>query len=579
MIKEKGIFTKLLAVFGAVLVISGVFVFQNGSRADDTTAPADTAGIGLQAGDLTEPESEAEPTEPTEPTEPVEPETNAFSVEYYTEAEVLNEETGEVEIVKTLVLKDEKNISGTEATFAVTDVIPDGEGEFIHWYDRVNEKAYNAADGIILNIENPKLELIAKFDVERNFALEYDVNGGTKTVNSQVCVSHLDTCDFTISSVVPEKEGYEFKGWQKASGDDTMIYAPGASIRSRSYLLPLKLKAVWAEIRTYTLMFEGNGGSGVPVTQECKSANGSCKFKVPDIMPVRNSFEFMNWQKGIEVVMPGTEIIVTETTTILVANWNPITIFTLEYIAEDVKDIPEPARCETFMGTCTFVITDKVPEKEGYVFRGWRLEGKDDMLAKAGDQLEVGVDGPLDLKIFAVWSKIYPILNSGEVFGVGERVILRTAADFGGFKDISIDEELISGDYFKISEGGGTSVTLSNAFSQALSAGEHAFKITWEGGEANGIISVNQNEDGTKRFVVVDASSSTDGASLMFRPKAGAVSKESTKAVVDSAKDNGENNFDAVRTLIIVAVAVFVAIYLVNKFYIRRKMEFIEEFD
>ena len=425
----------------------------------------------------------------------------------------------------------------------------------------------------------PKLELIAKFDVERNFALEYDVNGGIGTVNSQVCVSHLDTCDFTISSVVPEKAGFEFKGWQKASGDDTMIYAPGASIRSRSYLLPLKLKAVWAEIRTYTLMFEGNGGSGVPVTQECKSADGSCKFKVPDIMPVRNSFEFMNWQKGIEVVMPGTEIIVTETTTILVANWNPITIFTLEYIAEDVKDIPEPARCETFMGTCTFVITDKVPEKEGYVFRGWRLEGKDDMLAKAGDQLEVGVDGPLDLKIFAVWSKIYPILNSGEVFGVGERVILRTAADFGGFKDISIDEELISGDYFKISEGGGTSVTLSNAFSQALSAGEHAIKITWEGGEANGIISVNQNEDGTKRFVVVDASSSTDGLSLMLRPKAGAVSKESTKAVVDSAKDNGENNFDAVRTLIIVAVAVFVAIYLVNKFYIRRKMEFIEEFD
>jgi len=231
------------------------------------------------------------------------------------------------------------------------------------------------------------------------------------------------------------------------------------------------------------------------------------------------------------------------------------------------------------MGTCTFVITDKVPEKEGYIFKGWRLAGKEDMLAKAGDQLEVGVDGPLDLKIFAVWSKIYPVLNSGEVFGVGERIMIRTAANYANFKELTIDEELVPEDYFKISEGGATTLILSNAFSQALSAGEHTIKLTWEDGEANGIISVNQNEDGTKRFIIIDAAGTTDGMSLMLRPKAGAVSKESTSAIKDTAKDNKDSDFDAVKTLIIASVAVFVMVYLVNKFYIRRKMEFIENFD
>lgn len=575
--REKGIFAKLLSIAGAILVVAGVFAFQGGSHADDNLNPVDPE-LGLNvAGDPAQ--DPADPADPAQdPVDPA-PTTYALGIEYYAVTETLDEETGEVIKTENLVRDGKVESEDTSKTFVILDFVPEGEGNFIAWYDEVAEKYYSAGDEVILNTENPVLKLVAKFTMLRNFALEYDSNGGTGKPNSQACESYLDTCDFTISSVTPVREGFEFKGWQKVD-DDTITYAPGASIRSRSNLAPLRLKAVWAEIRTYTLIYEGNGGSGVPVAQECKSADGACKFTVSDVTPTRSEFEFMNWQKGIEVVMPGTEIIVTESTTILVANWNPITVFTLEYVAEDAKDIPEAGRCETFMGTCTFVITDKEPTKEGYIFKGWRFEDKPEMLAKAGDQLEVGVDGPLDLRLIAVWSKIYPVLNSGEVFGVGERIMLRAGADYSTFKELMIDEEVVPEEYFKVSEGGATSVILSNAFSQALSAGEHAFKITWEDGEANGIISVNQNEDGTKRFVIVDAMGSTDGMSLMLRPKAGAVSKESvTGMVADTAKDNTESNFDAVRTLIIVAVAVFIVIYFVNKFYIRHKMEFIENFD
>ena len=581
--RENGIFTKLLAVFGAVLVISGVFVFQVGSKAEDSTTPGDSE-LGLTAtGNNAEPE-DGEGEEPADPAADLETdpalEQNTFKVEYYTAEERLNPDTGEVETTKTLFDRNTYEGPETEKAFSLIDIIPVGEGKFVDWYDAKNNKVYlpGSTEAIVANLKNPTVELVAEFDVERTFHIEYDLNGGEGAMTTGICKSNIKTCDYAIVSEVPTREGFEFKGWQK-DNDTSMTYAPGASVRTRSYLLTLKLKAVWAEIRTYTLVFEGNGGNGAPAAQECKSADGFCKFTIPETMPTRSSFEFMNWQKGVEVVMPNTEITVTETSTILIANWNPITVFTLEYIAEDVKDIPEPARCETFMGTCTFVITDKVPEKEGYIFKGWRLEGKEDMLAKAGDQLEVGVDGPLDLKIFAVWSKIYPVLNSGEVFGVGERIMVRTSANYANFKELVIDEEVVPADYFKISEGGATTLIISNAFSQALSAGEHTIKITWEDGEANGIISVNQNEDGTKRFIIIDAAGTTDGMSLMLRPKAGAVSKESTNAIKDTAKDNKDSDFDAVKTLIIAAVAVFVMVYLINKFYIRRKMEFIENFD
>jgi hypothetical protein len=136
----------------------------------------------------------------------------------------------------------------------------------------------------------------------------------------------------------------------------------------------------------------------------------------------------------------------------------------------------------------------------------------------------------------------------------------------------------VPAEYYVISEGETTSIVLSNAFSQSLNTGEHAFEIAWEEGKASGVISVSQNEDGSKRFVVVDANGDADTVNLMYRPKAGAVSKESTNAATDAATENNESNFDAIRTLILIAVGTFVVIYIVNRFYIRRKMNFIEEF-
>jgi len=572
--KEKGILGKLLSLAGAILVVAGVFVFQNASHAEDPVDPASVGGVGVVANPTGDPEDPEDPEEP-ETTDPVV--ANDFSIKYYKATEYINTETGAAEIQKNIVFTDALNTQEVEHEFIITSSIPDGEGTFLAWYDETNDKYYTAGDPVTLTAENPTLELVAKFDLRRTFTLQYDGNGGENIAPPQTCDTNFDTCEFVISNIIPYRNGYEFRGWQKGD-DNSVLYSPGALITHRSALVPLTLKATWAEIKTYTLIYEGNGGSGAPEAQICRSADGFCTFQLSDQTPTRASFEFLDWQNGITSVGPGAELKVTETSTILVANWEPVAVFTLEYVSDDSKDVPEPQKCESSMGTCTFIIPQTEPTREGYRFKGWQLEGKEDMLAQGGDELIVDIEGPLNLRILAVWAKIHTVLNSGEVFGVGERVVLRSSAEYGEFKKLTIDDEEVPAEYYILPEGNATSIILSNAFSQSLTAGEHGFTMYWEHGEADGVISVNQSEDGTKRFVVVDAKGTADGMTLMYRPKAGAVSKESTRAREDAATESSEGNFDAMRTLIFVAVGVFVVIYVVNKFYLRRKMDFIENF-
>ena len=557
--KEKGILGKLLLVPGVVLVLVGVFAFQGFSRADETesTGSGDVGVVvDVELNGATEETEEESDDEDCVPIVCEEDDEDCVPVE-----------CEEKDCVPIVCEEDDEDCVPVECKEDDCEPIVCDETDEDCTPVECNNTENNGGSG---DTEEEK--------VLKLFTLRYNANGGTGAPSAQVCESYEKTCGFVIADSAPVREGYEFRGWAK-DGDTNDVYQSRSTVTSDDAEEPLTMYAIWAEIKTYTLMYDVNGGSGAPEVQACKSANGKCSFVVSGATPTRNGFEFLNWLRGDETYIGGNEIVVTEAITILIANYNPIYNFTLEYVSEDgTENLPEPQKCETTMGTCTFIVATKEPTRTGYEFLGWRFADQEDMRAKAGDELIVGIDGPIDLKIQAVWSRIYPILNSGEVFGAGERVVLRSAAQYDGFKMLTIDEVEVPMEYFVVSEGETTSVVLSNAFSQSLSVGEHAFEIDWADGKASGIVSVSQNEDGTKRFVVVDASGTADSINLMYRPKAGAVSKESTGAATDSATDNKESSFDAVKTLVLVAVGTFVVVFVVNKFYIKRKMNFIEEF-
>lgn len=549
--EQKGILGKMLSVTGVILVVVGVFVFQSFSHAEDTTE--NTGGNGNVGVTIIPGASDEE-----------------------------GEEDGEAEdCVPVVCEEDDEDCVPKECEEECVPVVCEEDDEGCEPKECEEEGEEEECVPVVCEEDDdecePKECEEEKEKVLQIFTLRYNANGGTGAPSAQVCESYDGECGFVVADSVPVREGYEFRGWAK-DGDTNDVYQPRATVVNDDAEEPLTLYAVWAEIKTYTLMYEVNGGSGAPEVQSCKSASGKCSFVVSGVMPTRNGFEFLNWIHGDVTYAGGSEFIATEAVTILIANWNPIYSFSLNYVSDEgTENLPEPQKCETTMGTCTFIVSTKEPTRTGYEFLGWYWEDQPDMRAKAGDELVVGVEGALELKIHAAWSRVYAVLNSGEVFGAGERVILRSAATYEWFKGLSIDSVEVPAEYYTVSEGETTSVVLSNAFSQSLATGEHAFVIDWADGKAGGVISVSQNEDGTKRFVVVDANGNADSINLMYRPKAGAVSKESTSAATDAATENKESGFDAIKVLILVAAGTFVIVFIVNKVYIKKRMNFIDE--
>lgn len=84
------------------------------------------------------------------------------------------------------------------------------------------------------------------FDVN-TYELKYDLNGGSAPDGSEDAF-YAVTCDYgsnvTISSVVPERDGYEFTEWNTSSNGSGTSYASGKTINN--LIAPITLYAQWS---------------------------------------------------------------------------------------------------------------------------------------------------------------------------------------------------------------------------------------------------------------------------------------------------------------------------------------------
>ena len=91
------------------------------------------------------------------------------------------------------------------------------------------------------------------FDVN-TYELKYDLNGGSAPDGSEDAF-YTVTCDYgsnvTISSVVPERDGYEFTEWNTSSNGSGTSYASGKTINN--LIAPITLYAQWSIITPITI--------------------------------------------------------------------------------------------------------------------------------------------------------------------------------------------------------------------------------------------------------------------------------------------------------------------------------------
>ena len=121
--------------------------------------------------------------------------------------------------------------------------------------------------------------------VPKTYTVSYDANGGGNTPASQ---TKTEDVTLILTSTIPTRYGYTFKGWATSSSATTAAYQAGGSYTANE---SVTLYAIW-KINTYTVSFDANGGSNAPNSQ--KKTHGQ-NLILTVAIPTRPNHVFLGW--------------------------------------------------------------------------------------------------------------------------------------------------------------------------------------------------------------------------------------------------------------------------------------------
>ena len=121
--------------------------------------------------------------------------------------------------------------------------------------------------------------------IPKTYEVKYDANGGGNTPASQ---TKTEDVTLILTSTIPTRYGYTFKGWATTSTATTATYQAGGRYTANE---SVTLYAVW-EINTYTVSFDANGGTDAPNSQ--KKTHGQPLILTVAI-PTRPNHVFLGW--------------------------------------------------------------------------------------------------------------------------------------------------------------------------------------------------------------------------------------------------------------------------------------------
>lgn len=257
--------------------------------------------------------------------------------------------------------------------------------------------------------------------------LNYDGNGAGVTnvpPSESKDVEPNTFAEFTVSSTVPERAGYTFKGWNTKADGSGLSYSAGDTVKVFAGTSET-LYAQWDEDKQEaTLVFGPNAGTDTvdnmpsDMTDTPKAGETSVAFPIPTTIPTREGYEFKHWNtkdddSGDTYERGATIDVPVGTTGTLYAIWgdkSPETDKDYAHLVYDgnggtdtVTNVPASATSDAGnVGTNhEFTVSDAVPVREGYTFKGWKDDnGKD---YKAGNTIEVPYGETTTLK--AQWVK------------------------------------------------------------------------------------------------------------------------------------------------------------------------------
>lgn len=169
----------------------------------------------------------------------------------------------------------------------LSSTIPTRTGySFGGWGTTSSDTSINYSPGDTYS-SNSNITLYAIWN-RNKYTVSYNANGGSGAPANQTKLYGLN---LTLSSTVPTRSGYTFKGWGTSSTSTTASYQPGGTYTSNS---ARTLYAIWESNAptTYTVSYNANGGSGAPSSQ---TKTHGVTLTLSSTKPTRSGYTFLGW--------------------------------------------------------------------------------------------------------------------------------------------------------------------------------------------------------------------------------------------------------------------------------------------
>ena len=221
------------------------------------------------------------------------------------------------------------------------------------------------------------------------YHVSYDANGG---ISAPAVQTKYHDRELTLSDIAPVRDGYKFLGWSESIKALKAEYKAGEGYSANKSAV---LYAVW-EKNTYTVAYDGDGGSPVPPDQIKKYDE---PLVLSGAVPVKQGYEFKGWQ-DIEgramIYQPGDSYLKNEDLA-LRAVWEKKK-YTVTYdlnggsgtFTDQIKDYGETVKISAIQ-----------PERTGYDFKGWAEGNGTVPKYQPGDIYRADAD----ITLRAIWEK------------------------------------------------------------------------------------------------------------------------------------------------------------------------------
>ena len=246
-------------------------------------------------------------------------------------------------------------------------------------------------------------------------------NTGSDTVNN-LPSSQTKWYDeaLTLSSTVPTRVGYNFKGWATTS-TGSVKYAKGGTYPASSNS-NATLYAVWEE-KTYTLSYNKNTTDTVSNMPSSQTKYHTQRLILAEKVPTRTGYDFVEWNaepdgSGSSHYKPGPEGYTdVNSTRTLYAQWS-LKTYTITYNKNTTDTVSNMPASTTKSYGVAKTLSSNIPTRTNYIFNGWATSSTGSVVYPKNQTNTYS--GNNNLNLYAVWQLNYvkPVISSPKAFRV-----------------------------------------------------------------------------------------------------------------------------------------------------------------